>query len=178
MFGIAPRYRVNDKLNFSLDIQNYIFKNDVGYVNQLEQDDQTDIIFGVRNRNTLENTFNTNYNFSPTMALTFRLRHYWSRVQYDRFNLLEEDGSLGTTDYNEIHDNNFNAFTIDMVYRWRFSPGSDLFIVWKNSIFNSDELATIGYLKNIDNLREAPQTNSLSIKFIYYIDYQLSLIHI
>jgi len=53
------------------------------------------------------------------------------------------------------------------------TAGGDLFIVWKNSIFNSDELSTIGYLKNIDNLREAPQTNSLSIKFIYYIDYQM-----
>ena len=173
LFGIAPRYRVNDKLNFSLDIQNYIFKNDVGFVNKLEEGDQTDIIFGVRNINTLENTFNTNYNFSPTMALTFRLRHYWSRVQYNGFNLLEEDGLLGATDYNDIHDNNFNAFTIDMVYRWRFSPGSDLFIVWKNAIFNSDELSTIGYLDNIDNLRRAPQTNSLSLKFIYYIDYQM-----
>ena len=173
MYGIAPRYRVSDKLNFRLDIQNFIFKNDEGFVNTVSTNNQTDVIFGIRDRNTLETTFNTNYNFSPTMALTFRLRHYWARVQYDSFKLLTEEGQLTDTDYDNFHDNNFNAFTIDMVYRWRFSPGSDLFIVWKNSIFNSDELSTIGYWKNLDNLWEAPQTNSLSIKFIYYLDYQM-----
>jgi len=172
-FGIAPRYRVSDKLNFRLDVQNTNQNNDVGFVNYLTTDNQTDVIFGIRDRKTLETTFNTNYNFSPTMALTFRLRHYWSRVQYDAFKLLKEDGHLGETDYNDFHDNNFNAFTIDMVYRWRFSPGSDLFVVWKNSIFNSDDFSTINFMDNLNNLWEAPQTNSLSIKFIYYLDYQM-----
>ena len=173
IFGIAPRYRVNDKLNFRLNIENAVFKNDVGYVNALETTDQVDVVFGIRDRSNLESTFNAAYNFSPTMALTFRMRHYWAKVQYNAFKLLEEDGTLSATDYQDVHDNNFNAFTIDMVYRWRFSPGSDLFIVWKNAIFNSDELSEIGYSKNLQNMWEAPQTNSLSVKFIYYLDYQM-----
>jgi len=172
-FGIAPRYRVNDKLNFQLDIQKFILKNNEGFVNSLETGAQPEIIFGRRDRNTLEMTFNAGYNFSPTMALTFRARHYWSKVEYSSFHLLEENGELGNTDYFDVHDNNFNAFTVDMVYRWRFSPGSDLFVVWKNAIFNSDEFSSLGYLKNINNLGAAPQTNSLSVKFIYYLDYQM-----
>ena len=60
-----------------------------------------------------------------------------------------------------------------MVYRWRFAPGSDIFVVWKNSIFNSTELADIGFGKNLEDLRSAPQTNSLSLKIIYYLDYDL-----
>jgi len=62
---------------------------------------------------------------------------------------------------------------VDMVYRWRFAPGSDIFIVWKNSIFNSNELADIGFGKNLEDLRGAPQSNSLSLKIIYYLDYDL-----
>ena len=79
---------------------------------------------------TLENIFNTNYNFNPDMALTFRMRHYWSRVQYNEngFYSLNENGTLSHSDYANNHDNNFNAFTIDMDYRWRFAPGSDIFI--------------------------------------------------
>jgi len=173
-FGIEPRYRVNDKLNFSVEVTNEVQHNDVGFVNKIG-DNEEDIIFGIRKRKTLINLFNTNYNFNPNMALTFRMRHYWSRVQYDDsdFRLLNQDGTLGETDYTGDHDNNFNAFTIDMVYRWRFAPGSDIFIVWKNSIFNSDELADIAFGGNLNNLWEAPQSNSLSLKVIYYLDYDL-----
>jgi len=173
-FGIEPRFRVNDKLNFSWEITNFILNNDVGYVNKIG-DAEEDVIFGIRQRKTLENIFNANYNFNPNMALTFRMRHYWSRVNYKEngFYLLNENGTLGHSDYLDNHDNNFNAFTVDMVYRWRFAPGSDIFIVWKNSIFNSNELADIGFGKNLEDLRGAPQSNSLSLKIIYYLDYDL-----
>lgn len=173
-FGFEPRYRVNDKLNFSWEITNFIQYNNVGFVNKIGDNDE-EVIFGIRDRKTLENIFNTNYNFNPNMALTFRMRHYWSRVMYqaDDFYLLEQDGTLGHSDYTDNHDNNFNAFTIDMVYRWRFAPGSDIFIVWKNSIFNSGEDADIGFGKNLDELWTAPQSNSLSLKVVYYLDYDL-----
>jgi len=173
-FGIEPRYRVNDKLNFSVELTNEIQNNDVGFVNKIGVNEE-DIIFGIRKRKTLINLFNTNYNFNPNMALTFRMRHYWSRVQYDDndFRLLNQDGTLGATNYIGDHDNNFNAFTIDMVYRWRFAPGSDIFVVWKNSIFNSDALGEITFGDNLNNLWDAPQTNSLSLKIIYYLDYDL-----
>ncbi len=174
LLGIEPRYRASDKLNFSLEVNNFIFNNDVGFVNKVGENEE-EIIFGIRKRKTLENIFNTSYNFNPNMALTFRLRHYWSRVRYNDngFYLLKEDGRLGTTDYSDNHDNNFNAFTIDMVYRWRFAPGSDIYIVWKNSIFNSSEEANISYGDNLNDLFNAPQSNSLSLKVIYYLDYDL-----
>ena len=172
--GVEPRFRANDKLNFSWEITNSIVNNDVGYVTKVG-DKEEDIIFGIRKRKTLENIFKTNYNFNPNMALTFRMRHYWSRVKYneDGFYLLKEDGTLRNSDYIGSHDNNFNAFTIDMVYRWRFAPGSDIYIVWKNSIFNNNEEAEIGYGDNLKDLFDAPQSNSLSVKLIYYLDYDL-----
>ena len=153
ILGIEPRFRVNDKLNFSWELTNLIWNNDIGFVNKVGAEEE-DIIFGIRKRKTLENVFNSNYNFNPNMALTFRMRHYWSRVKYEDngFYLLNEDGTLGHSDYLDNHNNNFNAFTIDMVYRWRFAPGSDLFIVWKNSIINNNEEADINLGDNLNDL--------------------------
>ena len=78
---------------------------------------------------------------------------------------------MGSTNYGGFHDTNFNAFNIDMIYRWRFAPGSDIFIIWKNAILNFEERSDINYLKNLDGLFDNPQRNSLSIKVIYFLDY-------
>ncbi|MEN0002536.1 MAG: DUF5916 domain-containing protein [Bacteroidota bacterium] len=173
-WGIYPRFRVNDKLTFRLSLWNGNFKDNVGFVNHLDNADtgETDVIFGRRDQTIVENVFRTSYNFSANMALTFRMRHYWTKVKYSSFHLLGEDGRLSPTDYNDQHDTNFNAFNIDMVFRWRFAPGSDIFIVWKEAILNGQEGSlSPNYFRNLDGLFDAPQSNSLSFKIIYFLDY-------
>ena len=39
-----------------------------------------------------------------------------------------------------LEDLNFNAWSIDMVYRWNFAPGSEMNIVWKNQLFQETRL--------------------------------------
>lgn len=172
-WGIYPRFRVNDRLTFQFEIWNGNFSNDVGFVNKVEnaETEEEDIIFGRRDQTIVENVLNTSYKFNANMALTFRLRHYWTRVEYRSFHMLEQDGSLSNSDYADDHDTNFNAFNIDMVYRWRFAPGSDIYVVWKNSILNGEGGLTQNYFRNLDRLFDAPQSNSLSFKIIYFLDY-------
>ena len=77
-------------------------------------------------------------------------------------------------DYNSFSDHSFNLLNIDLVYKWRFAPGSDLFFIWKNEIFNSaDEAENLiyNYRQSFDNLGYSPQSNTLSLKLIYYLDY-------
>lgn len=108
------------------------------------------------------------------MSLSFRLRHYWSKAEYSGLHLLQPDGRLGETDYAEFHDDSFNAFTIDAVYRWRFAPGSDIFIVWKNNTENFSEVRDeiqYSYLSGVERLKDFPQRNSLSLRVIYFLDY-------
>jgi len=130
-----------------------------------------DIVFGRRDQRVVENSFRINYTFTNTMNLSFRARHYWTSVQYDSFHLLMEDGRLGPIDYADNEDANFNAFNIDMVYRWRYAPGSDIIFVYKNNIGNADDRADLGYLDNVNNLFNNPQSNSVSLKIIYFLDY-------
>jgi hypothetical protein len=144
----------------------------MGFVN----DDETtgDIYFGKRNNKTLTNTFSTGYIFTANSYLTFRLRHYWSVADYTNdFYLLRQDGKLdGNTTYTGNHDNNYNSFNIDMVYNWRFAPGSDITIVWKNAIYSSGDYIFNNLSDNLHYMFDSPQSNSLSIKVLYYLDYQ------
>src|SRR5690606_17618597 len=130
-------------------------------------------IFGIRDQFTVENTVDASYIFNNKMGITFRLRHYWSKVNYDAFYELDNNGRFQTTTYTGInsdnislHNNSFNAFTIDMVYRWVFAPGSELSLVWKNSIFSFSEQTENNYYENVNEMRNNPATNSISLKLL------------
>lgn len=173
-YGIEPRYRVSNRLSFILEFEQIIHKNDIGWVNTVDED----IIFGRRDRLTTINTFNTSFIFTENMALRLRMRHYWSQVDYNRYSLLAEDGSLQVTDYDgldedgvSLHNTNFNTFNVDLIYTWVFSPGSEISFVWKNFILTDQVELVDNYFTNIENTFDASQTNSFSIKILYFIDY-------
>ena len=113
------------------------------------------------------------------MGLTFRLRHNWTRVNYLRYEVLDEDGYLQAAEYDGMdedglseHNTNFNAFNIDMVYTWVFSPGSELRFVWKNSILGADEQLLYDHRDNLQRTFEFDQVNSLSLRLSYFLDYR------
>ena len=113
------------------------------------------------------------------MALNLNLRHYWSTATYDKLYSLESDGSLSEILYDEgknavdvVNENtSFNAFNIDLGFRWRFAPGSDINVVWKNVIAQNGDPLERNYFKDVEQTLESPQINNLSIKVLYFIDY-------
>ena len=169
-FEITPRYRMNDKLNFSLGVEYAMRKNDIGYIIDYGIDS---VYMGMRNSPTWIYTINTNYIFTNKISLSFDLRHYWSRVKYNgRYFFLDEDGSLIDVDQDfQQEDINYNAFTIDMVFKWNFAPGSWLTVVWKN-IVDAEGTMINNYFDNMENMFTESQVNSISLKLLYYLDYQ------
>jgi hypothetical protein len=166
-FSLSPRFRASNKLFFVFSNENSFNRDDVGFVDNLENQ----VIFGVRNLKTLTNTLTNTYTFTNRMSLSLRIRHYWSEAIYSKYQLLEENGFLGDVIYNRTHDVNFNAFNVDMVYIWNFAPGSEMSIVWKNSILQKDRDIYLTYFSNLRNTLDSPQINSISIKILYFIDY-------
>jgi len=173
-YSLSPRVRINDHLSFNYNCSINDFKDDVGYV----APDSSAIVFGRRDLYTMTNRLTAKYIFTNRMGVSFRLRHYWSQADYTSYHELLEDGYLRNEDYSSIdldgedsRDVNFNAFNIDMVYTWVFAPGSELNIVWKNSILNRGTGIQHNYFKNFEDVLDLAQTNSLSIKFLYYLDY-------
>ena len=135
-------------------------------------------LFGQRNRQNITNVVSANYIFNNKMDIALRIRHYWAKISYHEFYTLNTNGLIsapltyiGNDNTVSLHNNNYNAFTIDMVYSWFFLPGSQINIVWKNSVFNTNPNVDLNYIENTTSLSTIPFTNSLSIKLLYFIDY-------
>ena len=170
----SHQYRVNNKISFGHDISVNPRWNNVGFSDivtaALPQDDT--VIFARRNRNTIENILRFKYSFNARMYITLRVRHYWSKVSNLAFFTLGKEGELvSNATFNRNLDQNYNAFNVDMVYSWRFAPGSEINIVWKNAIGTFNNIVITNYFKNIDNTLSAPQNNSISFKMLYFLDY-------
>jgi hypothetical protein len=162
------QFRFNKKLTISVNHNISIFNNNIGFA-AISNDS---VIIALRKRNTVENIFTVKYNFNNKMGLSFRARHYWSKVDNRQFFNLEKNGyvsPVATTYYNANY--NVNYFNIDMVYTWQFALGSFINLVWKNSIGTFDRDIAGGYFKNAGHTLDAPQLNSLSLRIIYFLDY-------
>jgi hypothetical protein len=169
-FNQSLTYRVNDRLSFSYSLYYDYDHKTKGWVKTSDNEDT--IYFGIRNVRTLENILTSKFIFNKSSYLSLRLRHYNKNAVYDRrYYELNTDGTLKNSSYADNNNKSSNTFNIDMVYAWRFAPGSELSVVWKNIIDKEDDRIIYPYFKNLDNTINFPQTNSLSVKVIYYLDY-------
>ena len=66
---------------------------------------------------------------------------------------------------------NFNNWNLDLNYIWQFAPGSQLIAFYRNSIFNDDTNANLSFFENLNKLFEQSQKHTLSLRVVYFIDY-------
>lgn len=177
---LSARIRPNDKLFFVLDFTRDQNENEVGYAITANRNTlNDDLIMGRRDIDVHISAITANYILNNKMALNLNLRHYWSTATYDKLYDLERDGSLaeivfdeGKNNQNIVNENtSFNAFNIDLGFRWRFAPGSDINVQWKNVIQESGDPLERNYFRDLEQTLAAPQINNLSIKVLYFIDY-------
>ncbi len=174
---VAPRFRVNDHLMLTYVYSRQNHFNDIGWADFADEE-RMEPIFGTRDVISHTNLLNATYTFNAFMSTSFRARHYWGYSRYYSFHSLEENGYLGNTQYsgldetgNMLPNRSFNSFTIDMVYRWIFAPGSELNIVWKKTINHEEDQILSGLSEDIIHTFSLPQANSVSMKVLYFIDY-------
>ncbi len=174
----SHRYRFNDKFSISQSILINPFTNDAGYYTKYFENINNvqvfrDVVFSRRNRKTIENVLEAKYNFNNRSGITFRARHYASKVTQKQLYDLKSNGTLSPTIHTGIalRDQNFNIFNIDAVYTLQFAPGSFINIVWKEEgqLFNRE--VDNPYFKNFSNTLSQPQNNNFSFKIIYFLDY-------
>ena len=169
---ISQTYRLNDHVSFTLWNSLGSSKNMPGFAGLTGGNS----IFGLRKQGSVENVFSTKYNFNNKMGINARLRHYWSKVEYPdaQFYTLKSDGYLQSgANFTGNANQNYDAFTLDLVYSWEFAPGSFVNIVWKNSAYdNLNNNTRLDYFKNLDaTVKDINHDNNLSLKVLYYLDY-------
>lgn len=167
-FGFSPRVRLNDHClliyNFSRDNE----WDDNGFVRMASDS----IIFGRRDVARLTNSLSTNYVFNSKMIMKLKIRHYWSYLKYKELNSLNKNGLLDLINGDLVDNQSFNAFNIDFGFTWYFAPGSELNLVWKNQILGEDKDIPETYFDDIKGVVQKLQSNSFSVRIIYYLDYQ------
>ncbi len=181
-YNFGPRLRLSDALFIIYSFEKELQYNNLGYAIPFATPAMSyqGILFGKRNRNTTVQAISLDYIMTNRMSLSLRLRHYRSALQYEEFALLQTDGSLSllpdfnglTTEGKSAYDINYNAFTIDLVYRWVFMPGSEINIVWKNSVFASNDAIEVAYWQDLSSTLQTNALNSFSFKLIYWLDAQ------
>lgn len=172
--NLQHRYRFTDKFSITHNLTYNPMINDAGYYSQyLQNNVVTGVIFSRRNIKTIENIVLFKYNFNYRSGVTFRIRHYWSRVVIKQLYDLQHDGSITPTIHTDVAITNqsTNYFNVDAVYTWEFRPGSFFNLVWKSQGVYQDQQYNYTYFKNFRNSVAAPQDNNVSVKLIYYLDY-------
>ncbi len=167
-FEVRPQYRVSDKWKLFLGTDIVLSDNDEGFVDVEEEA----IIFGRRDRNTVVNSLESQYIFNNKMALNLAFRHYYSEVEYSMFFTLQDNGDLlSNLDYSGNHNTTYNNWNIDLRFSWWFAPGSQLTLLYQDAMESYINGSKINFSDNFQNLFDAPQLNSLSLRISYYLDY-------
>ena len=170
--GLGMRYRFSNK--FSLDLQ-----TNSGYeVNQLGyaflREPNGDPIVGFRNNREFTSVLSGIYNFNSRLNLTLRTRHYWNKVNYISFHDVDAKGYLISRPFIPGQDENFNIFNLDAFLTWDFRLGSRLIVGYKNWL-GDEEMVTLTnkntYLKNLGKVFDLRHSNELTVRFIYFLDY-------
>ncbi len=168
--GFYQNYRVKNRLSLGIDFN---AQPQYDYSAWLGLSKANEIIFSRFDRNTIESMIDVTYTFNSNMGIMVRARHYWSNRKNKAFYFLRDDGELQSHDgaeFNGTHTN-YNVFNIDFNYSWRFAPGSELSIAYKNLSEDMEIENRLGYFRNFDRIIGLPQNNNFSLKILYYLDY-------
>lgn len=172
--GFYQNFRVKNRLALGLDFN---VQPQYDYSTWLGVSGNKDVIFSRFDRSTVESAMDATYTFNRRMGLMVRARHYWSNRRNKEYYILTADGGLQSNDGAEFKGThtNYNVFNIDFIYSWRFAPGSELSLAYKNVAQDMEKENRLGYFQNFDRIVGLPQNNNASLKILYYLDYmQLS----
>lgn len=170
---VSPRFRFNNKFSLIYRFE-YTNENDRNSFITLRPQN---VIFGQRDMKSVENSLQGSYNFSTRKAISLSFRNFWSAATFadGQYYRLQDNGELQDTDYAVNSENdpdaNFNIWNLDLSYQWRFAPGSEMILLYRNSIFNLDNQSELNYAQSLDELFQQPVRHNLSLRVVYYLDY-------
>jgi hypothetical protein len=174
---VSPRFRFSNKLFVVVTTGITKFARNYGFVRVIDTLYAEQITIGTRDRWIVNNSISADYTFTNRMGMVLKMNHYWQEVKYDGYTALQENGDRLFTNYTglnalgeSIHNTSFNAFTVDLSFRWVMYPGSELFFLWKYNIYAQKNSLDYNYFRTFEDLFDQPQLNSFSIKALFFLD--------
>jgi hypothetical protein len=159
-------YQPTNALNISLAPEYSISKNQTQYVTQSDYNSDTRYVLGSIDNHTLTASLRLDYTVNPNLSIQYYGQPFISRGRYrdfkyvtnpvaerlnDRFQSYGsaqislnnnvygvDDNRDGLMDYSfENPDFSYVQFNSNLVLRWEYIPGSELFLVWSQGVTSS-----------------------------------------
>lgn len=156
-------YQPLDNLSLSLINEYEQNPNQTQYVTQTDFDGSPRYILGNIDNENLSMTLRVNYSINPNLTIQYYGQPFIFKAKFNKFNYVNKAGAEdlnqritrfddnqisfndgvyavdedtdGTTDYSfSDPDFNFVQFRSNLVLRWEYIPGSELFLVWSQGI--------------------------------------------
>ena len=170
--GLGFRYRFSNKFTLDLQVDAHKETNNLGYAFIRETNGEP--IVGFRDVMEYIPVLSGIYNFTSRLNLTLRVRHYWNEVKYLSFHNVDAQGNLTARPFINNWDDNFNIFNADAFLTWDFRLGSRLIVGYKNWLGDEEMVSPMSnnnYLKNLSEVFNLRHGNELTVRFIYFLDY-------
>jgi hypothetical protein len=168
--NLGLRYRFSDRFSLSAEVLRQHERNQRGFA--FVREANGDPIIGFRDYTDYETVLSGIYNFSSRLNLTMRTRQYLNVLKYQSFYSVDKEGILSPRAFRNGLDENYNIFNVDAFLTWDFRLGSRMIFGWKNWI--GDPYAVMshsGYFDNFRQILKAEHGNELTLKIIYFLDY-------
>ncbi|PQB05181.1 DUF5916 domain-containing protein [Aureitalea marina] len=195
-YVVRMRYQPLNALSLSLNFEYQENPNKTQYVTESSFDGTPRYILGNIQNESLSTTLRVNYNINPNMTIQYYGQPFIFKANFSDFNYVNdpiaeglnervtlydnqqisfEDGVYsvdenrdGTTDYAfGDPDFAFVQFRSNMVFRWEYIPGSEIFLVWSQGITGlGDVNDSFGTIIQDELLGQRPQ-NTFLLKATY-----------
>lgn len=195
-FVVRTNYQPTDAFSMSFNVEYANLYDRTQYVTETSFNNNARYILGQIQNQTLTTTLRLNYSFTPDISLQFYGQPFISNGRFTDLNYVLNplgnsiDDRILVYDANQIDFQNGN-YTIDenrdgvidysfrnpdfsfvqlqtnLVARWEYIPGSELFVVWaRGSVGNVD--AANDLLNSVsDQVFRAPANDTFLVKFTY-----------
>ncbi|MBN2732454.1 MAG: hypothetical protein JXR26_08505, partial [Balneolaceae bacterium] len=154
-------------------------------------------VFANIDRTTLSTEIRLDWTYTPDISLQFYARPFMTAGNFfdykefaeprtfnfdiygeDRGTISESDGTYTVDpdgsgaakpfEYAE-QDFNFRSVQTNAVFRWEYSPGSTLFLVWQHDRRSTDQLDDFRFQRDFSGLFDSKPTNVFLIKLSYWL---------
>ena len=161
-------YQPLNALNLSLSTELNVNDNKTQYVTQRGFGNTTRYILGNIDQKTWTTTLRMNYSINPNLSIQYYGQPFISRGRYTDFNYVNnataedlndrvtlyntnqialnngayevDENTDGTSDYSFGNpDFSFVQFRSNLVARWEYIPGSEIFLVWSQGVTGLDD---------------------------------------
>ncbi|GAB2764360.1 DUF5916 domain-containing protein [Salinimicrobium soli] len=190
------QYQPLNSMSLSLNLAYETNPNKTQYVAERSFQNNARYILGAIDQETLSATFRLNYNINPNLTIQYYGQPFIFKADYSNLNYVTdakakdldkrvswyEDDQISFEDGKYLIDENrdnavdytvsdpdfaFVQFRSNLVARWEYIPGSEIFLVWSQGITGMGDVNN-GFSAIVDNqlLRQKPQ-NTFLIKATY-----------